>query len=255
LVVLGLELRVYTLSHSTSPFLWWVFLRLGLMNFSPSICKCKALSSNPSPILPPKKGKIHFDSWVQRARPMVTFVSGFVVRKSSQWWECRLQKIRRERRGPETKYNLHITAQWPTSHSRAPPPQVSRTFQNSTTSWWPKFQHASMLGDIAFSNHNSSFYLSVYVNVAPTGRPFLSPVAKVGTQLFHALCISFFSLARSLPDTLSGIWLKFPLSSSLPQSLLCFWLLHHLDFLLLPPLPFLVKVLLCCPGWPQTLGL
>jgi hypothetical protein len=26
-VVLGLELRAYTLSHSTIPFLWWVFLR------------------------------------------------------------------------------------------------------------------------------------------------------------------------------------------------------------------------------------
>jgi hypothetical protein len=26
-VVQGFELRAYTLSHSTSPFLWWVFLR------------------------------------------------------------------------------------------------------------------------------------------------------------------------------------------------------------------------------------
>jgi hypothetical protein len=26
-VVLGLELRAFTLSHSTSPFLWWVFSR------------------------------------------------------------------------------------------------------------------------------------------------------------------------------------------------------------------------------------
>jgi hypothetical protein len=26
-VVMGLELRAYTLSHSTSPFLWWVFSR------------------------------------------------------------------------------------------------------------------------------------------------------------------------------------------------------------------------------------
>jgi hypothetical protein len=29
LVVLGLELRAYTLSHSTSPFLWWVFFEIG----------------------------------------------------------------------------------------------------------------------------------------------------------------------------------------------------------------------------------
>jgi hypothetical protein len=26
-VLLGFELRVFTLSHYTSPFLWWVFLR------------------------------------------------------------------------------------------------------------------------------------------------------------------------------------------------------------------------------------
>jgi hypothetical protein len=26
-VVLGFELRAYTLSHCTSPFMWWVFLR------------------------------------------------------------------------------------------------------------------------------------------------------------------------------------------------------------------------------------
>jgi hypothetical protein len=27
-VVLGLELRAYTLSHSTSPFLWWAFIKI-----------------------------------------------------------------------------------------------------------------------------------------------------------------------------------------------------------------------------------
>jgi hypothetical protein len=27
-VVLGLELRAYTLNHSTSPFLWWVFIKI-----------------------------------------------------------------------------------------------------------------------------------------------------------------------------------------------------------------------------------
>jgi hypothetical protein len=27
-LVLGLELRAYTLSHSTSPFLWWVFFKI-----------------------------------------------------------------------------------------------------------------------------------------------------------------------------------------------------------------------------------
>jgi hypothetical protein len=26
-VVLGFELKVYTFSHSTSPFVWWIFLR------------------------------------------------------------------------------------------------------------------------------------------------------------------------------------------------------------------------------------
>jgi hypothetical protein len=28
-VVLGFELRVYSLSHSTSLFLWWVFFEIG----------------------------------------------------------------------------------------------------------------------------------------------------------------------------------------------------------------------------------
>jgi hypothetical protein len=32
----GFELRTYTLSHSTSPFLWWVSSRQGLMNYLPS---------------------------------------------------------------------------------------------------------------------------------------------------------------------------------------------------------------------------
>jgi hypothetical protein len=29
IAVLGFELRAYTLSHSTSPFLWWVFFEIG----------------------------------------------------------------------------------------------------------------------------------------------------------------------------------------------------------------------------------
>jgi hypothetical protein len=34
-LVLGLELRAYTFSHSTSLFLQWVFLRSGLVNYLP----------------------------------------------------------------------------------------------------------------------------------------------------------------------------------------------------------------------------
>jgi hypothetical protein len=34
-VVLGLELRAYTLSPSTSPVLCWIFLRWGLMDYFP----------------------------------------------------------------------------------------------------------------------------------------------------------------------------------------------------------------------------
>jgi hypothetical protein len=36
-VTLGLELRAYTLSHYTSPFLWWVFSRQGLENYLPGL--------------------------------------------------------------------------------------------------------------------------------------------------------------------------------------------------------------------------
>jgi hypothetical protein len=32
-MVLGFELRTCALSHSTSPFLWWVFSRQGFMNY------------------------------------------------------------------------------------------------------------------------------------------------------------------------------------------------------------------------------
>jgi hypothetical protein len=35
--ILWFELRAYTLSHSTSPFLCWVFSRLGLENYLPRL--------------------------------------------------------------------------------------------------------------------------------------------------------------------------------------------------------------------------
>jgi hypothetical protein len=41
--VLGFELRAFTLSHSASPFLCWVFLRYGLENYLPRL----ALNHNP----------------------------------------------------------------------------------------------------------------------------------------------------------------------------------------------------------------
>jgi hypothetical protein len=34
---LGFELRDYALSHSTSPFLWWVFSRRSLTNYLPGL--------------------------------------------------------------------------------------------------------------------------------------------------------------------------------------------------------------------------
>jgi hypothetical protein len=43
LVVLGLELRAYTLSHSISPFLWWVFSRQSVTNYLPKL----GLNCNP----------------------------------------------------------------------------------------------------------------------------------------------------------------------------------------------------------------
>jgi hypothetical protein len=42
--VLGLELRAYTLSHSTSPFLWRFFSKEGLLNYLPGW----ALNNDPS---------------------------------------------------------------------------------------------------------------------------------------------------------------------------------------------------------------
>jgi hypothetical protein len=41
--VLGLELRVYTLSHSTSPFLWWTFFKIR----SPELFAGLALNCKP----------------------------------------------------------------------------------------------------------------------------------------------------------------------------------------------------------------
>jgi hypothetical protein len=35
--ILGLELRAYSLSHSTSPFLWWVFSRYNFENYLPGV--------------------------------------------------------------------------------------------------------------------------------------------------------------------------------------------------------------------------
>jgi hypothetical protein len=36
-LVLGFELKAYTLSHCTSPFSWWVFSKYGLMNYLPGL--------------------------------------------------------------------------------------------------------------------------------------------------------------------------------------------------------------------------
>jgi hypothetical protein len=44
-VVLGFESRAYTSSHSTSPFVWWVFLKQGLENYLPH------LASNCNPLI------------------------------------------------------------------------------------------------------------------------------------------------------------------------------------------------------------
>jgi hypothetical protein len=66
-VVLGLELRAYTLNHSTSHFLWWFFSRQGLTNYLPR------LASNVNP------PHIYFlSSWSYRREPPAPgfFLSG-----------------------------------------------------------------------------------------------------------------------------------------------------------------------------------
>jgi hypothetical protein len=78
-------------------------------------------------------------------------------RTSWQWetlhlmadWKQRMRKQLKTRHNPQRQAPSDL---FPPA---SPPPEVSRAFQNSTTSWGPSVQHTS-LWDISYSHHNKT---------------------------------------------------------------------------------------------------